>query len=464
MKILNIGRLLICLCTWMILFTACKKFLQVPPPQTELVNTSVYNNPSTATAAVLGIYEKMMESAAVFSNGGITLYTGLSGDELGTPSSNTVYNEFYFNQVTPSNSGLKSDLWGAGYTYLFQANSVLEGLQGSSLSSELKMQLQGEAKFIRAFCHFYLVNLFGDIPLVTSSNYTVNASATRTHVDSVYQQIIRDLNDAEGLLGDNYVDQNNLVTTQRVRPNKWAAMALLARVYLFTKDWKDAENMASQLIAKSDFYSLTQDLDSVFLAGSPEAIWQLLPVVPNQNTGEGNMFVQDIGVPLYAFLDTGLLNSFESGDLRVTDWINSYQDGSDTYYYPFKYKINFSSDITEYYSVLRLAEQWLIRAEAKNEQQDINGAAADLNIVRARAGLPPTNAADYPSMQIAIQKERRHELFCEWGHRWMDLKRTGQIDAVLSFTKPSWQTRSALYPIPQTEIQNDPDLVQNPGY
>ena len=267
------------------------------------------------------------------------------------------------------------------------------------------------------------------------------------------------------MLPDNYVDGSNQISsTDRLRPNKATAEALQARIYLYQQDWKNAEQISGILISQSDRYSLQSDLNQTFLASSSEAIWQLMPVLPNINTGEGSLFVQTSGVPQYAILDSGLRKSFEAGDQRATDWIDSYSDAGITYYYPAKYKISYSTSLTEYYTVFRIAEQYLIRADARNEQQNIPGAASDLNMIRARANLNPTGAADYNSMKLAIETERRHELFCEWGSRWLDLKRTGRVNEVLSAEKPSWEASDQLYPVPQTEIQNDENLSQNPGY
>jgi len=117
---------------------------------------------------------------------------------------------------------------------------------------------------------------------------------------------------------------------------------------------------------------------------------------------------------------------------------------------------------------LRLAEQYLIRAEAMAQQNKIPEAAADLNVIRSRAGLPNTTAATQSAMLAAILQERKAELFTEWGHRWLDLKRTNTVDSVMSVVAPqkggTWQSIQKYYPIPQSELNADPNLVQTPGY
>ena len=114
--------------------------------------------------------------------------------------------------------------------------------------------------------------------------------------------------------------------------------------------------------------------------------------------------------------------------------------------------------------MLRLAEQYLIDAEARAQQGDISGAATKLNAVRNRAGLGNTTAITQTDMLAAIAHERQVELFTEWGHRWFDLKRTGTINATLGVEKSSWTSDAALLPIPLLEIEADPNLTQNQGY
>ena len=245
---------------------SCKRFVLIPPPKDQLVSSSVYHDEATATAAVLGIYEKIQEIPGYFANGGITFYCGMSADELVPTPINTVYNEFYHNRISPTNPDLKNALWGNMYQILFQANAALEGLSVANFDTVAKKQLAGEALFVRAFCHFYLVNLFGDIPLVSSPAYLGNAKLSRTPVSEVYGQLIADLQKAVLMLPDNYVDGSNQISsTDRLRPNKATAEALQARIYLYQQDWKNAEQISGILISQSDRYSLQSDLNQTFL-------------------------------------------------------------------------------------------------------------------------------------------------------------------------------------------------------
>ena len=113
---------------------------------------------------------------------------------------------------------------------------------------------------------------------------------------------------------------------------------------------------------------------------------------------------------------------------------------------------------------MRLAEQFLIRAEARAKQGDLIGAIEDLNVIRQRAGLSNTTAVTTDQVLSAILQERRLELFTELGHRFLDLKRLELLDSVLG-TKPGWSTNDKLWPLPQAEMDANSFLVpQNPGY
>ncbi|HEY8387562.1 MAG TPA: RagB/SusD family nutrient uptake outer membrane protein, partial [Parasegetibacter sp.] len=138
--------------------------------------------------------------------------------------------------------------------------------------------------------------------------------------------------------------------------------------------------------------------------------------------------------------------------------------------YPYcsKYEGSSSGPVTDYSTILRLSEQFLIRAEARAKQgklSGLNSAETDMNIIRNRAGLGDISFASEAEFMSALQRERLSELFCEWGHRWLDLKRWGRADAVLAPIKgPGWQPTDVLYPIPEYQRLNSPEVSQNPGY
>ncbi len=441
------------------LISSCKKFVDISLPVNQVTASNVFSSDATATAAVVGIYSRMMNSGLYFFNGGLTLYPACSADEILRTSPDENTDPFYYNAIPSTSSVVQNDLWRTAYQVIYQSNDCLEGLLNSTgVTEQVKQQLMGEVKFVRAFTYFYLINLFGDVPLELTTDYRQNASAERTSAQQVYQQVINDLKDAETLLNGQYV------TNEPLRPCKWTAAAMLARVYLYTENWSGAQAESSKVI-NSGAYSLVKDLTAVFLADSPEAIWQLYPVLPGRNTAEAQIFIPAANhKPTYA-LTAFLLNSFEDADKRKLYWIDSTVINNKTYCFPYKYKVKTGTAKTEYNMVLRFAEQFLIRAGARAEQNNVSDAIDDINKIRNRAGLnalPKTLTKT--ECLAAINQERRHEFFSEWGHRWFDLKRTAQADSVLGSEKPNWNSTDVLYPIPFNEIELNQNLTQNPGY
>ncbi|MDO6761906.1 RagB/SusD family nutrient uptake outer membrane protein, partial [Tamlana sp. 2_MG-2023] len=240
----------------------------------------------------------------------ITVKNGLASDEL---VANVPGDPFYENQLLSSNPELGTYFWAEPYQYIYTANAIIKGLEVSTgVTHELKEQLMGEALFIRAFCYFYLVNDFGDVPMHLSTDFQENAKSVRMPREEVYKQIIADLQKSETLLEAGY----SLSLGERVRPSKWSAIALLARVYIYTEQWALAETKASQLISNTTDFQLLQDVNQVFLKNSQESIWQLMPVRSNLNTMEGFRFIATNTPVATETISNTLLNAFEVGDLR----------------------------------------------------------------------------------------------------------------------------------------------------
>lgn len=446
----------------LIAFSGCEDFVNVDLPRSELSNSLVFENEVTAASAVTAMYSKMNTTG--FANGGIrslTILMGLSADDLFVNSSGSEYS-FFINNNHLSTSPIVASFWGDCYFLIYSANSVIEGLQQSeALTDSIKDQLIGEALFVRAFSYFYLVNLFGDVPYSLQTDYRVNSQLVRSQMSTVYDGIISDLVMATEYLSEDYI------TSGRVRPNQRTAEALLSRVYLYRGEWEKSATIASEIIEDSR-YKL-EHVDSVFLRDTEEAIWQLMPWEASpvtNNTQEANAFVPiDGDMPLFE-ISSQLLGNFSDEDLRKKEWISGVENNeSEMVYYPYKYKERESTNpAVEFSIVFRLAEIYLIRAEAYAQLDRDDDALSDINNIRNRAGL--TSLVDISGDQIltAVANERFNEFFAEWGHRWFDLKRTDKIDEVLSAIKPSWDSRHELLPIPASEILINRNLDPNPGY
>jgi hypothetical protein len=443
----------------------CRKFVQVPDPDTLLGTSKVFSGDETATAALMGMYSRAVSLPGTFLNGGNTLYPSLSADECTPSFAIPAVEEFSDNALESGNSYI-TQLYGSAYNVIYNANIILENLEKSrAVSAGVRRQIMGEALFVRSLVYSRLVVLWGAVPLLTTTDADKNAVAPRSHPDSVYRQIINDLHIADSLLDTAYA-WKGAGAVERTRPNRWAARALFARMSMYMGAWSTAAAAATAVIDSSGC-RLEPSLDSVFLKDSREALWQLQPVSSSTNSAEGYYYLpadNPQARPSY-ILTTALMLSFETGDRRKSRWVGARTIGGIVYNYPAKYKTRTGPPYREYNMVLRLADVYLIRAEARARQDDLTGAIQDLNVVRGRAGLKGLSSSlSRDAVLAAVMQERRVELFAEWGHRWADLLRWGQADAVLSAEKPLWTANAKLYPLPLTDIQRNHALSQNPGY
>ncbi|MDF2187793.1 RagB/SusD family nutrient uptake outer membrane protein [Paraflavitalea sp. CAU 1676] len=431
---------------------SCKKYLALDVPPTAIGREEAFADSATATSVVLGIYSRMASEAPSTYNRTI-FYSGMSSDEF-YYFTNPNYDDIKNNTLTAGNN--VTNFWQDLYARIGVANYAIEGVTASSLSGTLKNQLLGEARFWRAWLYFHLVNNWGAVPLVTSTDALTTSRYSRSPVSEVFKQIVADLTEAKSRLSVNYP------SPERARINRHAASAFLARVYLYEKNWAAAEAEANTVI-QSGTYSIVTNLNNVFLNTSSETILQLSLAAPTTPaTALGIEFIPATATPNVVLLDT-LARTFEPDDQRKVNWTKQIVFSGKTYSYPFKYKVRATTTGNEYPVVLRLAEVYLTRAEARANQDNITGAQDDLNIVRKRAGLGNTTAVDKTGMIAALEHERWVELFSE-GDRWFNLKRLGIADAVLKLVKPKWKPHQQLYPLPMLDMTANPALTDNPGY
>lgn len=449
------------------LVSSCEEFVELDAPSHKIVSETIFANDETAISAMQGIYNELFNSS--YSGGwnySVTVLAGLSSGILqSTSTSNFMYLEFQENEISPENSA-NLNLWSSAYNIIYMANAVLEGIENSeAISKEVHKQLEGEARFIRAFTYFYLVNLYGDIPLILTTDYRENISASRNTIEEAYNLIEDDLDIAINFLDENYKN------SERIYVNKFVAIATKARLSLYQQKWQQAEDLSSEVIAQESTYKIIDDLNQVFLANSHEAIWQISPV----GLGASLSYTHDAQI-LYGTsrskikLNDDFPDDFNTDDKRLSHWIGLYDNEAvNNFHFPSKYKDNYSTnDITEYSMVMRLSEQYLIRAEARAMQGKLSKGIEDLDIIRKRAGVSLIKDINPGIAQEAflekIMEERKRELFSEWGHRWLDLKRTGKATEILKDQNLSWQDTDVFYPIPEAERMKNPSLEQNLGY
>ncbi len=438
--------------------TSCDDMLEAELPINQLPSSVIFTSEPTAEAAVNGIYNSMVTGTYYSS---IHYIPGLTSDEL-IPSNPTVSNTIYVTNEILETDGSIGTMWTEFYKTIYNANMAIRGIsQSNTLSPTKSAAWIAEAKFLRAFSYFYLTNIWGDVPLMLTTDVDQTALAPRTNQTEVYNQIILDLTDAAKDLPADYDNYGQ----ERIRATKWAAEALLARVNLYLGRYNEASTFASSVINETGTFKMVTGLtanNSPFIANNTESILQI---------PYSNMVFAYEGAALFTSAGSYLLRKgnalFETGDDRKTKWTIDIRNRAGVFLgiAPNKYKNNFSDSPSERSTILRLAELYLIRAEARVRLNDFTGAQEDINVIRNRALLPSTTLTDPTQLLALISLERERELFAEFGHRWFDLKRSGMIDQVQSTTAGKiWSPTDSLYPIPENARRSNPFLTQNTGY
>ena len=437
-----------------LIFFGCDENLDVDPDGTTLVGDQAYADETTIAASVNGIYFTMASEASYYSLTFNGVMSSLSDQtKLGGVSDLDEINVFN-NEVTGENESTAS-IWQNSYRVIYQANALIDAVTGrTDVDEELRDQFLGEARFLRAMAYFQLVNYYGDIPLATTSDPTVNSSLSKTSETETWTFMESELIACIELLPTDYSAYDG----SRARAIAPAARALLARVHLYRENWSEAVAMATEVIDHPDIsidLPVPADFVSLYDDDSPESIFELDydlfgNFVPNLI---GSLF----GAAPSFFISDKLVNSFETGDLRRAQLVGDFGDGN-------FYCNKFDSDFFQYderQKLLRLSEMYLIRAEAslRLPSPGLSTAASDINVIRNRAGLANTTATTQQDLLDAVAQERFVELAFE-GHRWFDLIRTGQLDAVMSAEKPgTWNLAGDRYmPIPNNELAANPNL------
>lgn len=462
MKNYQKNNIYICLLVTLLTSTSmwsCKKFVTLPLPNTQIPADAIFNDPTTLTAALNGVYSSFTSPSAAF-----TSPSELSDELTSTISPNDI-------AATTSTYTASNDygFFSGYYSPIYKANSILAGIdQATAVPLATRNQIKGECLFLRAFCYFQLVNYYGNVPLYTGTDVTKNALLPSSPVTEVYQQIIADLSAAVPLLDDNYVIPTYATPPSpipvRTRVNKQTANALLARTYLYTKDYADAITAATTVI-NSPLYNLTTDVNSIFISTSNETIWQFW----NQNgfaLAASGYVPSTTSNPFTYTVRPGLVSSFEPGDTRKAAFVQAGTGAQSTSYYAYKWRAKSAvAGKLEYLIEFRLAEMYLIRAEAYAQSNKIPEGVADVFTIRKRAGLltPPATTTQ-SGLLVLVASERQKELCFENGHRWFDLNRTSQALTVLTPLKPGFDSHYLLLPIPRATVNINPNLVQNPGY
>jgi len=429
---------------------SCKKFLEVEPKENISDEQTIYDKTSSEQA-VRGVFSAL--AAGGYYGTSFQSIGYLSGDNVQWTGSQSQVQEFINHNVRSDNATIAA-AWSAIYTTVNRANQVIAKVPtvtDPQFTAAYRSQLTGEAYFVRALSYFDLVRTWGGVPLITKPTIDAadNSGVSRSTAADTYKQVIADLDVAETLLP---------ATTNRYRATRKTVWALKSRYYLYQKDWANAETNATKIISDVANYSLVSPYSSFFannVRGTVESIFEVYYNGSTETNGHGGQWLPQTGggtrqwAPNDVFVN--LVNGNAIGGNRNTLVA---KDNQNRWYGNLYRTVNSAPSY-----VLRIAEIYLNRAEARAQQNNLSGAISDLNAVRTRAGLNNSDAITQEEVLLAIENERRAEFAFE-PHRWFDLVRTGRTAAVLNVT----DANKYVLPLPSQQILLDKALTQNAGY
>ncbi|KIO75838.1 hypothetical protein TH53_18260 [Pedobacter lusitanus] len=431
-----------------LLLGSCKKYLE-EKPNNAIPSTTAITDAGTARAAILGAYDGLQ---SYYSADYITLGT-ITADNVGFNGTLSEYLQLDQNAI-PADNVITVSVYQKIYSTINSANSVIAGLPAVTdplLNQTEKNKILGEAYFIRALSYFDLARGWGGVQLQLKPTADINGikGIKRSTLSQTYDQVLADLVQAEQLLPE---DDSNT----RNRAQKSTTKALRARLNLYRENWADAVTYATQVIDKPKF-ALVSNYKTFFTAPflSTESVFELTFSANDQNGYWSVWYPSSMGGSYTLKPSASLISKINNP--AVGGSRKSLIDGTGNSVYGVLYNTTGVSIDPSY--LIRIAELYLIRAEAKAQLNDLSGALTDLNIIRKRAGATPLTSGTQAEILQAIAEENSIEFAFE-AHRWFDLVRTKQAGKVLGLTNTNYW----LFPIPYSDILSDPDVVQNPGY
>lgn len=470
---------------------SCNNFLELTPESqgvavTNTTADSVFfhsaNEIEAALGAAYGDFKNEYYQLDYFVNGDAQSDDAYAG---GDNPANFQLDDY---AIDATNSNVSRD-WRYLYSTIGKTNTILNNIKDltpSQLSEQRKNEIIGEASFIRAFMYFQCVQLWGDVPLQLKEVKTISAEnldeiypvlfPARNPRDEVYARIISDLETA--------LSNVRITAEHKGIVTKGAVNTLLAKVYatITPTDWDKVSKYCDDVIAGG--YSLLPKYDDLWNNSAENTAESIFEINYSGGASDGNW-----GVKIFRGLDwkkfnlpsNDLVAAFDEQNDQVRKnasviFLDVTGKWSDARWpqkqYPFinKYrKFNEGSD--QNYIFFRLADVLLLKAEALNAKGDLSAALTLVNQIRNRVSLPPVTAPDKEAAARLIARERRLELAFE-GHRWYDLKRTGKAIETINQAKGpngvlygyNLTEHRLLWPIPQSELDKNQKLTQNPGY
>ncbi len=462
-KLINISAFSL-IATSIIMISSCVKLKQISP--TGVQSQQLFKDSTGLSEALTGLYSSL-EVQEYYGADYLMLCDLNSDNGVAGGYNNTLLNEFGAYSVSASNN-YTTNTYVAIYKTIATANAILTGESTvAGASTQYLNSVKGQALALRGMAHFDLLRAFGyhwdltsayGIPVVTSVQSS-GSVVPRSTVAATYTAILNDLNQAASLLSGDADRSPNYVNPAIIN-------ALLARVYLYKKDYANAAKYATLVINDGAFTVLNQNTFQTMYTtkNSSESVFELPFDQQNQSEYNATTYAR-LGAASteVLFLANPDLSDFltnRTGDLRANLVAI---DPSGSYYRTLKY----SSDLVQKDNpayVIRISEMYMIRAEALGRANGL----ADLNMIRTNRGLAPLGLSDVPddpTYAQAVSDEDRAEFNFE-GHRYFDLARTGQVvDILQPLTSFTITQANSCFPIPQREIDaTNGTVVQNPGY
>jgi hypothetical protein len=448
--------LIVVICT---LFSSCTDLLTTEP-ENSVSDQNVIIDQSSAQNALNGAYRGAASGIA----SSIVSWNFAADNIVHSQQQGTL-----IAHLQPSvGSGDRTNGYGynVNYTAINRINSVITNvaaLPDHKFAGNSKEVILAQAYALRALSYINLTTTFGAVPVVTQPSTATNQKGIKQSPrEEVFKFALNDLNQAENLFGaDNSIND-------RGRISIWMVYALKARLYLYTQQWGEAEIYASKVIANTSSFQLAATPEGFFMTKkSNEAIFEFVFSNSNKLPFRTYYLPSTMGGLQDYVVSNDLANKLNNPDLGGNRAQLMFYGASSQCFFVNEYaKTDGSSSI----QTARLAEQYLIRAEARLKKQtpDRSGAIEDINVVKTRATVPLLSSATTitnDELLMVIEHERRYELAFE-GHRYFDIIRTGRAPEVFGVHEPRYlDPRFWVFPFPYSLVlAYDSDLVQNEGY
>ncbi|MBI1225357.1 MAG: RagB/SusD family nutrient uptake outer membrane protein [Bacteroidetes bacterium] len=480
----------------MLLMTSCKKDFLDRKPKGQLTYDTYFQTEDHALWATNAIYQNFRSwEMCAFPYIGITDIISDDADKGSTENDGLPLLQID-NFTFDATNEMFSLSWKGTYHTIFRANQAIENIPNIDMDEALRARLVGEAKFLRAYCYFRLVQWYGDVPIITSLlSDDEYFTQTRRPVAEVYDLIEKDLLDAAAALPL----KSGYATADLGRATQGAAKGILAKLYMLKKEYDKAETQCLDIINSGEYSLLPKYADNFAEASEngAESIFEIGAVaVQAAVAGPGatpfNMIQGVRGVPNLGWgfnrPSDDLVSEFEAGDPRrqatiiyvgevLPDGATIVQDNPEILNERYNQKAwvpahaGLQDNGPGNIRILRYADILLLAAEALNEDGKAADALVYLNMVRARARgsnnfiLPEVTTTDQAELRTAIRHERRVELAMEQ-QRWFDLLRWGIAgERMRAVGKDFVDGKHELLPLPQAEIDlSANNLKQNPNY